>query len=326
MAPDIAEASFAVYGLHIRVAGDWPEVVEALGRDFAWFPAGEGRPDVELSVFRRRPDLTRFGPLLAKEVTWRAAEYRDGNRTIVDYVGRALAVDDGFGRFTIEGDHGWMVWRASHEYLLDCVGEHLNSIGLTCANGLGLAGRDGGALVILAAGGGKTTLTLRALSEGVGLVSEGSPLLDGGGRLHPFPLPLLVRTTSPEATTLPEEHVRRVEGIDDDPISLEVPAFAAAIPARPVPLRHVVLGVRSLGSEASLDRIPWRLAAPAVARATVGGFRVLHGGGVRDAPSRLWKARPRVAAFAAALRCAQPWRLTLGVDKDANWDALARVL
>jgi len=326
MANEVAEARLDVYGLRVRVSGNWPAVVDALRRDFAWFPGDESPPDVELRIVRGTPDLCRFGPLRAARVTWRSAEYRDGRRTVVDYLGGALAIDDGEGEFTIEGVHGWIVWRASYEYVLDRVGEHLNHQGLTWVNGLGLAGREGGTVVLLDSGGGKTTLALRALPDGIGLLSEGSPILDRAGNLHAFPVPLLVRTTSPEAGSLPEEHVRRLPGIDADPISLEVSAFEGSIPAGPVPLRHVVLGVRSLARDASLERASWRHTAPALAGATVGGFRILHGGGVRDAPSRLWEARPRMAAFAAALRRAQHWRLVLGRDKDANWDALARLL
>jgi hypothetical protein len=326
VSPTVTDADFDMHGLRIHVSGDWPEIVEALRRDFAWFSGDDGRADVQVRVTRGKPDLRRFGPLRATRVTWRSAEYRDGTRAIVDYLGQAVAVDDGTGTFTLEGNDGWTVWRASYDYILDRFGEHANGLGLTLVNGLGLAGRQGGILVLLESGGGKTTLALRAISEGVGVLSEGSPLLDRSGCLHPFPVPLLVRTTSPEAASLPEEHVRRLPGIDPDPISLEVPAFADAVPREPVPLRHVILGARSLGPEATLDRLARRDAASALARATIGGFGILRGGGVGDAPIRLWQARGRVAAFMAALRSAQHWRLTLGLDKDSNWDALARLL
>ena len=315
-----------VYGLRIAATGDWPEVVEALDRDFAWFPAATGVADASVHVRRRPPDRSGYpSSLKALRITWRSAEYRDGGRAIVDY-GRALAVDDGTGTLTVEGEHGWTAWKAGYDFLLDRIDAHLETIGLARLNGLGLAGSQGGIVLLLPAGGGKTTLTLRALDEGVGLVSEGSPVLDAHGRLHPFPLPLLVRTTSPEAAGLPREHVRDLAGIDPDPASLEVPAFRAAVPPGPVPLRHVVLGVRTLNGVAGLEPLPRRDVVGDLARATLVGFGVLTGGGVRSAPSRLWATRARAVAFARVLRGAQAWRLTLGPDKEANWHALARIV
>lgn len=321
-----SEARFDVYGLPVGVSGDWPEVLEALRRDFAWFPPTTAAPEVTVSIARRPADLTRFGPLEARRVTWRSAEYRDRGRTIVDYLGHAVSVEDGRGDFTIEGSHGWIVWRASHEFILDRVGAHLDRLGLTRVNGLGLAGANGATVVVLESGGGKTTLALRALADGVGVVSEGSPLLDGTGLVHPFPLPLLVRTTSPEAGSLPDEHVRQLHGIDPDPLTLELAAFADLVPRKALPLRNVVFCARSLRREPQLARSSWTHDGPAFARVTMGGFRILYGGGLREAPSRLWRARPRVAAFRAAVRNARPWRLTLGLDKDANWNALTRLL
>lgn len=326
MATASSEMQCDVYGLRIRVSGDWPEIVEALRRDFAWFPQSSGAADVEVRVRRRQPELDGFGPLEATGITWRSAEYRDGERTVVDYLGRAIAVDDGAGTFTIDGDHGWFVWRASYEYLLRATGEHFDRIGLARVNGLGLAGRDGGVLVILEGGGGKTTLALRALSDGVGLVSEGSPLLDAEGCLHPFPVPLLVRGDAPEAVSLPDEHVRRIPDIDPDPLSLEVSAFADQIPADPVVVRHVVFGIRSLAVESTIVPVPWRRVLPAAGRAIVGGHGLLGETRATGAPARVWASRHRVAALVATLRNGQAWRLTLGLDKDANWDALSGLL
>jgi hypothetical protein len=327
MGGGLGEMQRDVYGLRIAARGDWPEVVEALDRDFAWFPqAGSEQPDASVRIVRGAPDRARYGALEAVAITWRSAVFRDGGRTIVDY-GRAISVEDDEG-LTIEGVHGWTVWRAAYEFLLGRIDAHVDGLGLARVNGLGLAGRHGGVLVLLPSGGGKTTLTLRALaSGGVGLVSEGSPLLDARGRLHPFPLPLLVRTSSADHPDLPgAEHLRTLAGIDPDPITVEVSAFRDAVPDGPVPLRHVVLGVRTLGGTAALEPLARRAATADLARATVGGFGILAGDGLLAAPRRLWTTRGRLAAFARALTGTRVWRLTLGPDTEANWHALARVL
>ena len=52
-------------------------------------------------------------------------------------------------------------------------------------HGVGLVGGQGGVVVMLPMGGGKTTIALRALREdGVRLLSEGSPLIDRHGNVR----------------------------------------------------------------------------------------------------------------------------------------------
>ena len=312
------EMQHDVYGLRIAASGDWPEVVEALDRDFAWFPPGTGVPDASVRYTRRAPDRSNYpASLEAVRITERSAEYRDGARSIADY-GRALSVNDGHGSLTVEGQHGWTAWKAGYDFLLNQIDAHLRTIDLVRLNGLGLAGRDGGVVVLIPSGGGKTTLALRALDAGAGLLSEGRPLLDPRGWLHPFPLPLLVRTTSPEAEALPREHVRNLSGIDPDPASLEVSAFRAAVSAGPVPLRHVVLGVRTLNGVAALEPLSRRHAARGLAHATLASFGFRGGFAAHAKPSGL-------TGFARGLAGARAWKLTLCPDRDANWRALAPV-
>jgi hypothetical protein len=120
--------------------------------------------------------------------------------------------------------------------------------------------------------------------------------------------------------------VRRLPGIDANPLSLEVPAFADLVPAEPVALRHVVFAVRSLGTTPALTPVPWHRVAVPMGRATVGGHGLFKGGGITAAPARVWATRERPRAFIAALRTAKAWRFRLSVDKEANWSALARLL
>lgn len=64
--PPTRFVAFDIYGLRVAVGGDWPEVIEDLRRDFAWFETdANGRADVEISMQRRAPDFDAFGPLRA---------------------------------------------------------------------------------------------------------------------------------------------------------------------------------------------------------------------------------------------------------------------
>jgi hypothetical protein len=346
----VHEASFDVYGLHLRVSGDWSEVVESLRRDFAWFEdsGALGPAQVEVAITRQAPSYEGFGDVPADYVTEQHVVYRQDGRTVVDYLGRALAVLEA-GRATIQGEDPQVVRRAAYDFLLSRAGDYLDGHGLPRIFGLGLAGRSGGVLVMLPPGGGKTTLALQALADGeVVFLSEVSPLIDVRGRLHAFPFPLWVRDSSPEAALLPDRYVRHLDGQKTDPRLLEVAAFTDKIASEPQPLRHVVLGRRSLGSGSHLHALPRREAVGPLFRQSVVGFSLGQGlsflvrrGGARDpakeqreartaAPfvgvSSARRARTRLRCCSAGLAGAQVWRLDLGRDRAGSWAALEPLL
>jgi hypothetical protein len=332
-----AQARFEVYGLGAKVRGDWPEVVEALRRDFAWFErdaSGSDPTPLDVVIERKTPETDAFGPVPASLVTERNVVYRQPDRTVIDYLGRALSVlDHKTGRLVVQGEDGYYVRRAAFDFLLSRVGEHLDRRGLPRLHGLGLAGAQGGVLVTLPMGGGKTTLALRALrTDGVRFLSESSPLIDRRGYLHPFPFPLWVRTNSPEAADLPERHVRRIEGIDPDPSLLELSAFWDRIETVPQRLRHVVLGRRVLGRAATLERLPRRAAVGPFLRDSVIGLGFFQGiefllrGQVRSLVERVGTGARRGGSCFAGLAGADVWRLDLGSDKDESWSVLERLL
>ena len=332
--PRVPENAFDVYGFRFRVAGEWEEAVEALRRDFAWFEAGSGPARLELRIERRAPDYGRFGDVPASFVTERNAVYRVGDATVIDYLGRAVSVvaDDGRAA-VVEGEDVRVVRRAAFDLLLSRVSAHLDASGLPRLHGLGLVGRQGAVVVMLPSGGGKTTLALRALrADGVGFLSEGSPVIDRRGFVSALPFPLWVRDNAPEAADLPLEHVRRFEGELSDPRLLEISAFADRIERRPQPLAHLVLARRSLGSGSLLERAPSRSALPGLLRESVVGFGFFQGAefllrhGLRDLRHRAGPMATRALACRAGLERAQVWKLTLGRDREGNWQALEPLL
>jgi hypothetical protein len=185
---------------------------------------------------------------------------------------------------------------------------------------------------MLPSGGGKSTLALRALqADGVRLLSEDSPLLDRGGRLHPFPLRIGINAT--DAERLPAEHVRRIERMEFHPkLVLDLDAFADRIEPDPQPLRHIVIGRRSLGQTASLTPLSRSAALSPLLREMVVGVGLYQGmefvlqRGMRDVAGKVGVAAMRATWAATALRHARVWQLVLGRDHERNWDALQPLL
>jgi hypothetical protein len=51
-----------VYGLRVSVDGDWPEVVESVRLDYAWFESQPvERPEVRVEIRRATPDFESYG-------------------------------------------------------------------------------------------------------------------------------------------------------------------------------------------------------------------------------------------------------------------------
>lgn len=325
-----------VYGLRIWIEGDWPEVVEAVRLDFEWFERpGDvgGGADVRVTVERRPPDYDSQGDLTSAFVTPRNVVYRAGRRTAIDYFGRALAVlERGSEALCVQGEDAHLVHEAVYLYVLSRVGEHLDARGLPRLHAVGLAGREGAVAVVLPSGGGKSTLALRALGDdAVTLLSEDSPLLDRRGLVHPFPLRIGVNAS--DAALLSPGSFRRIERMEFHPkVVLALSAFADRIERRPQPLRHLVLGRRSLGRTASLEPVGRRAAIGPLLRECVVGVGLYQGmefvlqRGTRDVAAKAGTAGGRALCASACLRRARVWRLTLGRDHERNWQALRRLL
>jgi hypothetical protein len=330
-----ARVDLDVYGLRIRVTGDWPDVIEELGLDFAWFhaPPGPSTGEVAVEIRREAPDYDAFGEVPAAFVTPRNVVYQQSERTIVDYFGRALSLlDRNSGRLIVQGEDKHLVHEAAYLFLLYRIGAHLDRCKLPRLHALALVGAPGAVAVLLPAGGGKSTLALRALrEEGVRLLSEDSPLIDGRGRLYPFPLRIGINAT--DAESMPEGHVRRLERMEFQPkLALELSAFAARIEPERQPLRHIVVGKRTLGRDARLEAVPRRAAVGTLFREAVVGVGVYQGmefvlqRGLRDMLSQAGIAATRASCCAAGLRRARVWRLTAGRDHERNWEAVLPLL
>jgi hypothetical protein len=326
-----------VHGLRIAVRGDWPEVIRDVVRDFAWFEsagANAGKsPEVTVEIERRAPDWERYSELEAAFVTPRNTVYQSGDMTVVDYFGRALSVlDRSRDRLTIEGEEPQLVREAAYNFLLSRVGEHLDGLGLARLHALAIAGPSHAVAVLLPSGGGKSTLALRALQDpSVRLLSEDSPILDRRGRLHPFPLCIGINPGA--ADGLPAEHLRLVDRMEFHPkLLLDLEAFADRVEPEPKPLRHLVIGRRSLGREARLDRMPRRHALGPLLRESVVGVGIYQGmefvlqRGLRDTAGKAGVALSRSACCAGGLARASVWRMTLGRDQARNWAALRNLV
>jgi hypothetical protein len=324
-----------VHGLLFDVRG-WPAVVDEVARDFLWFESNgsrNGRVPIVVELQEGSPEWDGFGDLTAAFITPRNVVYQDGDRTILDYFGRAVAVlDRAAGTIVIRGEHPHLVHEAAYLFLLSRMGEHLDASGLPRLHALALAGPRGAICVLLPSGGGKSTLAVTALrDERVRILAEDTPLIDARGFVHPFPLRIGVNPT--DADRMPPGSVRRIERMEfHDKLVLDLEGFRDRVEAEPQPMADLVVGRRSLANGGRLERLPRRAAAGALLREGVVGIGVYQGmefvlqRGMRDVAGKAGEAAMRARCCVAAARHARVWRLTLGRDHASNWEALSQVL
>jgi hypothetical protein len=330
------EVRFDFHGLGITIRGDWPEVIEPLRLDFLWFERRNGAGPstaAEVVIEKRRPDWTEFAALRADYVTPRNVVYRDGHRTVVDHLGRALSVvDPQARRLLVQGEDAMIVHDAVYYAILADAGAHLDHHGRARVHGVGLVGGQGAVVILLPSGGGKSTLALRALrQDGVRLLSDESPVLDRRGRVHPFPLRIGVNPE--DAASLPNGRGRLIERLVQHPkLGLDADVFADSIENTPQPLRHIVLAQRSLSAFGLLEPVARHTAIGPLLRDSVVGLGLHQGyGSVLDrglvaSRSKVVPVVARSACCATAVRRAQVWRLTMGRDRERNWEALLPLL
>jgi hypothetical protein len=262
-------------------------------------------------------------------VTPRNVVYQTNERTVIDYFGRALSIyDRRRNSMLVQGEDLHLVHEASYHFLLSRIGEHLDAIGLPRLHALGLSGSGGAVAVLLPGGGGKSTLALRALRDDrARLLSDDSPLIDRRGQLHPFPLRVAVNPE--QADELPPGNVRQMERMELHPkLLLDLNAYRDRIESAHLPLRHIVIGERSLGREARLERVSRTTAIGPLLREAVIGVGLYQGmefvlqHGAIDVARQIRPALVRGACCAAGLARAKVWRLTVGRDHERNWTAL----
>ena len=140
--PSAMSASLDVYGLAINVSCSWPEVLEAVRLDYAWFqaPSPMVERQVEVVVERGPVELDSFGGIDAAFVTPRYAVFPTDAGTVVDYHGRARAVITERGDMIhVQGEEPAAVHEAIYYLLLGRIGRHLDDLGLVRVHALGLA-------------------------------------------------------------------------------------------------------------------------------------------------------------------------------------------
>ena len=322
-------AGLAVHGLRARIEG-WPEVVESLRLDFAWFagPAPAGPVAAEVRVERGAPDFDAFGALDASFVTPRNVVYQDGGRTIVDYFGRAVSVLDRgpVARLTVQGEDEHLVHEAAYHFLLSRSASTSTAPGCRACTRWRSAAAQGAVAVMLPSGGGKSTLALRALRERrrCGCCRRTPRCMDRRGAPAPVPAADRHQRHRRGDAARGKRPPDRADGVPPQARArgrrVRRPHRARAAAAAPHRHRAALAGA---GGAAGARCAAAGAVIPLLREAVVGvgvyqGMEFVLQHGMRDVVRHGPAGVTRTRASAALLARASVWRLTLGRDHDAQ--------
>ncbi|MCI0455046.1 MAG: hypothetical protein L0Y68_08640 [Candidatus Dadabacteria bacterium] len=270
---------FDFYGLTVEINSPSADLVEGIRRDFAYFhvPTVEKGVQVQVQMYLDPPPYAGLPPLSASLITPRNVCFQNKKITYIDYFGRGLVM---FNRekkqCTVYGTEPDLVREISYLFILSTVGQYLDSRGIHRVHALGVSYNKRGILLLLPAGGGKSTIALELLRHpGFLLLGEDTPLIDRRGRILPFLLRLGVR---PEQDTgISPQYLRTVQRMEFDPKTLvDIEYFHDRL-GKEVEPGLILVGERNLGEVSEITPLARHQALKALVKYMVVGLGIYQG-------------------------------------------------
>lgn len=322
---------FDFYGFRVEVTGDASELIDEVGRDFAYFripvaadSAWSSPPDVLLEMHLAPPPYSDLPPVPASIITPRNVCFRDGDISYIDYFGRGLAiVDRTHGSCVMYATEFDMAREMAYLFLLSTVGQYLDARGMHRIHAMGVSYKGRGILLLLPSGGGKSTMTMELLRHpDFTLLSEDTPLIDRAGRMLPFPLRLGLR--NPEGSDIPKEYRRTLQRMEFDPKTFVDLEFFQHKLSKAVEPALVLVGQRNLGEVSEIVPLSRLRALEAVVKYLVVGLGVYQGleflleRGVWEMAGKGGVAASRLRNGVRLLARAPAFKFVLGRDTERN--------
>jgi len=245
--------SFDAHGFRFRIAGEASSAAAMLAGDFQFFQSQEAATGLTVELLTRPPPYADAPDAVATNYTPRNVSFSLGERTWLDYGGRALAVwDRASGIFRVFSEDLDLQYEAGYLFLLSRLGEALDERALHRIHALALGYHGRAVLAVLPMGGGKSTLGAALLDfPELDFLSDDSPLISAGGRVHAFPLRLGLLPGSENG--IPPELRRTIRRMEFGPkVVVNYEYFADRVQPSAEP-GIVFLGKRSLADTCRIE-------------------------------------------------------------------------
>jgi hypothetical protein len=261
---------------------------------------------------------------VASVYTPRNVSFRHGSVTYIDYGGRALGVHDASASsFRVWSDSRDLLYEAAYLFLLAHVGEFLDARRLHRVHALAMTLNGRAILVLLPMGGGKSTLGWGLLRfPELGLLSDDSPLIDGAGGVHAFPLRMGLLPG--HEAEVPPEYRRTFQRMEFGPkVAIHYDYFASRV-VRSAEPGLVLLGRRSLSRDCAIESAGAAAGVRAMLPNCVVGLGLFQGmefvfnDGMWRVLGMAGTAMSRARSALALVRRSKVAYVTLGRDLEAN--------
>jgi len=141
-----------------------------------------------VTIHVSEPPYADFPSIKAAFSSPRNIVFRDGAKKIIDYFHKGVVIQND-NQFHIYGTNPDFLQEAFYLLILSRFGQYCDSHKMLRIHALALSYRGTAILLPMLPGSGKSTLAVSMLKEeGVGLISDDSPLINRHGQVLPFPL------------------------------------------------------------------------------------------------------------------------------------------
>ncbi len=320
--------SFNFYGLTIDVTSTSADLIEEVRRHFAYFAVPPVNAQVNVDLRLMPPPYAELPSLPAAFFTPRNICFKDGQISYLDYFGEGLAVYNRKQQHcVVYGTKHDLLHEIAYLFILSTVGQHLDSQRIHRVHALGVTYRERGVLLLLPAGGGKSTMALELMRQpGFKLLGEDTPLIDRHGRILPFPLRLGVRLE--QNPDIPPQYLRTIDRMEFDPKTLiDIEYFKDRI-ATEVEPGFILVGERNLSEISEIVPLARHQAFKAMLKYMIVGLGVYQGleflleRGLWDLLGKGTVVASRLYNSLALLYRAPAYRFVLGRNKAKNTQTL----
>ncbi len=251
--------TLSFYGVGVSVESEEAALLRTIEHAFSYFVSPVERRDLRILYHAKDPDYDHLPVMTASMATPRNICFRADGKTYIDYFGKALNVyDKGEDTCDIYTEDVDLAHEISYLTILSRVSEKLDKKRIHRIHALGIEHDGRGILILLPAGGGKTTLAMSILQsedQRMKLLSEDSPLIKRDGTLLPFPLRIGVHPRNlPKG--IEDRFTRRERRMEFDPkVTIDIRHFTDKISSGEVRPCMVLLGTRSTGDVSQIAPI-----------------------------------------------------------------------
>ncbi|MDD2804578.1 MAG: hypothetical protein PHV33_03415 [Elusimicrobiales bacterium] len=188
---------FDFHGCTVEFSTPDQTLAAEISFDFSAFAAPPSEPDIRIAALPERLPAALPGALLSAR-RWSVLRSEPGRR-LAWYPGGALCEYDYAARSgVLRSENPALLRELAYLLILSRAGEHLDRRGLHRVHAGALGWRGQALLFCGARGAGKTTLLLELLKDTqFSLLSDDTPLADGAGGVHPFPVRVGLGLDSP---------------------------------------------------------------------------------------------------------------------------------